>query len=653
MHTMVNHYTDYQFASIPDSPGVKIAFENPTFRFGGGEIQLKIKFGPTQELQTIKLNFPAADWPVPKRWYRLSQGGFVKGDQTATFNAGGQLASAQNLLDVGSLMGRAHWSMQDSNNPNKTTGIYGGDRWRQIIQPGDVVRSLVYGDHAYPIKATKTGDLRLLALTTDVSNTEFKPHPDYFDANCHFAQGMRASDGSLYVYNMPYWDVDAKTTAPNNAEAQKRTLAETTAFGNHVNMGSSRFPSNKAMALPYTQGAPTANPNNGGVNGVTRSDGAAGDFDTGLGVFADGPYGNKQDEGNVIFKYFDTGKQEWIYPIPYAGNQSYEPPGDIFFSPNRQMPSPGLFGSLLSHPTDVQPARRGWETLAFCPNTVGERHPGNVVTPRDHLLLDLFTMPFVEPYLISEPLSTAGRVNLNYHIAPFPYIKRSTALRAAMASLRVTAVKTVLFNSYKSGTNGKPLPNPTDNPRFRIDRDETLKAFDSFFSHYDSNPDKGFFKSASEICERFLYPVGPGVAPKFRAPTYEPDGAYNPPGGPSGESDIITFWRQRTLTGDNVREKPYTDLYPRVTTKSNTYTVHMRVQTLRQVGGPSGDFSKWREGVDTVLGEYRGATTIERYIDPSDPRLIAKISDPNLGASNASLEDIYRFRVVKVKQFNP
>ena len=31
-------------------------------------------------------------------------------------------------------------------------------------------------------------------------------------------------------------------------------------------------------------------------------------------------------------------------------------------------------------------------------------------------------MPFVEPYLISEPLSTAGRVNLNYQIAPFSYI---------------------------------------------------------------------------------------------------------------------------------------------------------------------------------------------------------------------------------------
>jgi hypothetical protein len=79
----------------------------------------------------------------------------------------------------------------------------------------------------------------------------------------------------------------------------------------------------------------------------------------------------------------------------------------------------------------------------------------------------------------------------------------------------------------------------------------------------------------------------------------------------------------------------------------------MRVQTLRQTGGPGADFGKWREGFDEVLGEYRGATTIERYIDPSDPRLATKVSDPNLATSGASLEDIYRFRVVRVKQFNP
>jgi hypothetical protein len=31
-------------------------------------------------------------------------------------------------------------------------------------------------------------------------------------------------------------------------------------------------------------------------------------------------------------------------------------------------------------------------------------------------------MPVVEPYAISEPLSVAGRVNLNYQIVPFTNI---------------------------------------------------------------------------------------------------------------------------------------------------------------------------------------------------------------------------------------
>lgn len=647
MHTMVYHYTDYAFASTGT---VKIPNGQETFNFSGGDLDLTLRFGPTQILQKIALKFPAASFPVPKRWYRLQPGGFVQGDQT-TFNAGGRIESAQNLLTTkdasgATLMGRIEWSMQDSSNPNATTLIYGGDRWRSIIQPGDVVRSLVYGSYTSPAGTTKTGDMRLLALTPVVPNTEFKPHPDYNDINYHFAQGIRVSDGNTYIYgNVPYWDLDALPAA-SAGPYQKKTLAETTAFGNHVSQGSLRIPYTRAMQLPYSQG------NNGGVNGIVRSDNQPGDFDTGLGIFPDGPYAGKQDEGNVIFKYFDNNLQKWIYPIPYAGNQSYQPPGDIYFSPNRQMPSAVLFGSLLSRPVDTNPPR-GWETLAFCPNTVGERHPGNTVTPRDHLLLDLFTMPFVEPYLISEPLSTAGRVNLNYQITPFPYIKRSTALRAALASLRVTAIKTSLLTTYKSGANGKPLPDPGDNARFRIDSDETLKAFDSYFSHYGTSPDKGFFKSPSQICERFFYPTGPGIAPKFRAPTYEPTNVYDAPGTTAGEQDIINFWRQRTLTGDNVREKPYGDLYPRVTTKSNTYTVHMRVQTLRQVGGPSSDFTKWREGVDEILGEYRGETTIERYIDPNDTRVVTKLSNPDVTAPGASLEDVYRFRIVRTKQFNP
>ena len=206
------------------------------------------------------------------------------------------------------------------------------------------------------------------------------------------------------------------------------------------------------------------------------------------------------------------------------------------------------------------------------------------------------------------------------------------------------------------------MTDPQSNIRLAIDRDETIEAIDSFFSHYQTNRNKGFFKSATEICERYLYPVissdpttGQNNGPKFQSPTYDPDpvNSYDLPGNNRGELTMANFWSQRTLTGDNLREKPYTDLYPRVTTKSNTYTVHMRVQTIRQIG-TDGDFKKWREGKDVVLSEYRGAATIERYIDPSDPRLTDKLDPVKTPVfEKRSLEDLYRFRVVNTKKFAP
>ena len=127
-----------------------------------------------------------------------------------------------------------------------------------------------------------------------------------------------------------------------------------------------------------------------------------------------------------------------------------------------------------------------------------------------------------------------------------------------------------------------------------------------------------------------------------------------------GEASIKAFWARHTLTGDNVREKPYGDLYPRITTKSNTYTVHYRVQTLRQrpyTGNPSGAaayYGTWDESRDQVLSEYRGHTTIERYLDPQDARFEASYSRPDkINVDTDSLEDAYRFRIIHNKRFSP
>ena len=55
-------------------------------------------------------------------------------------------------------------------------------------------------------------------------------------------------------------------------------------------------------------------------------------------------------------------------------------------------------------------------------------------------MLDLFWMPVVEPYAISEPFSTAGKINMNHQIMPFSYIQRATGLHAALRSVRVAAL---------------------------------------------------------------------------------------------------------------------------------------------------------------------------------------------------------------------
>ncbi len=67
------------------------------------------------------------------------------------------------------------------------------------------------------------------------------------------------------------------------------------------------------------------------------------------------------------------------------------------------------------------------------------------------------------------------------------------------------------------------------------------------------------------------------------------------------------------LTGDNLRERPYGDLYPRISVKSNVFTVHYRVQQLKNTGS---DPTVWLESKGVILGEDRGSTMVERYLDP-------------------------------------
>jgi len=265
-------------------------------------------------------------------------------------------------------------------------------------------------------------------------------------------------------------------------------------------------------------------------------------------------------------------------------------------------------------------------------------------------------------------------VNINYAIMPFGFIKRTTAMRALLQGQRIAAIPHNWTNanrelSYKGQDN-------SENVRYLVDRDETLKAFDAKFAQYTpGTPDLGIFKSATEICERFLYPKGGVFGPT--GPTNTNVTTIGPIGMPTqavtynaSESNIKDWWALNLLTGDNLREKPYGDLYPRITTKSNTFTVHYRVQTLRQrpFPGSSSDttgkdkwYKVWDETRDQVLSELRGSTTIERFIDPQDSRFAKFLPGgaPNpvpwtfIDVQKDSLEPAYRFRIISNKRFQP
>ena len=61
-------------------------------------------------------------------------------------------------------------------------------------------------------------------------------------------------------------------------------------------------------------------------------------------------------------------------------------------------------------------------------------------------------MPTVEPFPISDPFSTMGKVNLNYEMMPFTHVKRATALHAVLKSERLLAIPNQNADDYKKLT---------------------------------------------------------------------------------------------------------------------------------------------------------------------------------------------------------
>ncbi|MCX6962630.1 MAG: Verru_Chthon cassette protein A [Verrucomicrobia bacterium] len=348
-----------------------------------------------------------------------------------------------------------------------------------------------------------------------------------------------------------------------------------------------------------------------GLNGAFSANNSSvpGDWDNGMGIVMDGPYINKPDDGNQ--KNISTG-------IPFFDSDFYyaEILGGGLFSPNRMIPSAGMFGSLPTGVLSAQP----WQTLLFRPGPLG--HKG-LESPRDHLLLDLFWMPVVEPYAISEPFSTAGKVNMNYQIQPFTYIDRKTPLLSVLDSERIAKVRRGDADKYKKLDIGIG-----SNARLPLNLSETDGTLRQFRERFAANE---IFKSPTEICDVFLVPQGSSWSTDAAART-------------------AWYGDDFGLVGDNTRERPYANLLGRVTTKSNTFTVYYTVQALKNPASLPQDI--WNESKGVVMSEYRGNTTLERYINPNDTRIPDYAAVPSKIATDP-LDKYYNWRIIEQTQFAP
>jgi hypothetical protein len=483
----------------------------------------------------------------------------------------------------------------------------------QFIEATDVVRSLEFTG---PFRDNKAGDLRIGAVLSSIPDTYYTP---VADVNQNPTTAYASSTPRMHRLLRSHGDPD-REYFPIGSGNIKGLLVP----GQRLRTDGS----DKPPILPAF------------VTGVTREDGGPGDFDRGLSKHVDGAFGNKVDEGNLKF---DRTRSDYT-GMPYYRGRGIEETGQTYFSPNRQLCSAVMFGSIPSGVGFGTP--KPWQTLLFRPSRESNKlHPGADVSkgPPDHLLLDLFHMPVVEPYAISEPFSTMGKVNMNYVIAPFgyakgdngnnpdtqnprSYIRRDTALRGTMKSTFVMAVPSTIEDSAHR-----------ENPqavniqlRYPIHMNRTMEEFETRLKSKDEQ--YALFRSASEICTIDLYPS--------TSPTTAPNINWN------------TYWTTNGMTGDNMRERPYAHIFPRLTTKSNVYTVHMRCQAIRQ-----GKRTKNKNGepqsqafnpdLDQVVAEYRGSATVERFIDPNDEAL------RNYNERTQRVDPLYRYRIVNTKHFTP
>jgi hypothetical protein len=181
-------------------------------------------------------------------------------------------------------------------------------------------------------------------------------------------------------------------------------------------------------------------------------------------------------------------------------------------------------------------------------------------------------------------------------------------------------------SAYKSGGAGiASIWNP-------VDEDATIGQIENRFANGSADA----YLSESEIC---AVPLVPKMSPSLinasdSAATVQ--GKVSAFWNPSNQADV-----SGALTGDNLRELPYAQIYSRLTTRSNSYTVHVWVQVLKKIATDPNQ-NVWNPATDIILGEWRGSYEIERYLSPSAAPPVA----------GTPLRPYY-FRVVSKRRFAP
>lgn len=611
---------NYTFVSKAN-PRVRVGGQGATsMAFSGGTVEVKVyanSAGGTP-VQTFTLSFPPGNFPLPD----LVQEG------TTPYRG----AAATSRESWWTFTGRYNGGNVDDApqapgpeyaDPARRWINSGGDpgfKAGSVFRREDVVRSLV------PVH----GDMRLIAAMPVVTADQFVPvDENLWSSQYRFLHLFANASGPHFHYGFAN-EPGVRSTNPLDIPPSKAD-DQLVPFGDVVY---------------HYANLPQIRPGAGKIFNKW------GDFDNGMAQWPDGAFINKPDEGNQSSSSGDTAYFSW----------NFTEPTEVNFSPNRLVPSAGMLGSLptgVKRHSNSQPnAFHAWETLLFRPQA---GHPGQTGAnqPKDHLIMDLFWMPVCEPYAISEPFSTAGKVNLNYEIAPFRYLRRATALHGVMRSEEPLMVPNEVSKYWKiwdheSNDHGIPVTSSTD-PEVRANWPKLVAGTGAPFNRLrvpidvDGPPTppgilniqgtlrqaedrfqiKGdLFRSATEICDLHLVRTGERI----------------------GEYLNGSIWEKNRRTGDNTRERPYTNLYARLTTRSNTFNIHARVQVLQGTGQTDADWKVWKEDRAKILAEHRGSTIVERYIDPADPNLV---DFANAEFKDSVADIAYRTRVISSRRFVP